>query len=190
MKKQFNAEHSKVSFYHTSRWRILRKEVLSEFWKCIRCENTFNLQIDHIFEVENNEELFFWKPNLRPLCISCHTTKTMRDKNNMLLPVKSGYDLIISDSKVLMVDEAIYNFYKKNNSFSSYLLKIVNTEFSNPNHQKIPWKNIDIVELKSLLNLMISQNKFNWENIIINNIKFDSLKKAMEYRLQLIKEEE
>jgi 5-methylcytosine-specific restriction protein A len=74
-----NASRSNEPFYHTVRWRKLRKEHLRENEYCIRCGSKESLTADHIIPPSGDESLFFDAANLQTLCDTCHRIKTQRE---------------------------------------------------------------------------------------------------------------
>lgn len=69
--------------YNTSRWQALRKVVLNKQPLCVECMKakriTLATVVDHIKPHKGNEELFYDKANLQPLCKSCHDRKTAKE---------------------------------------------------------------------------------------------------------------
>lgn len=134
--------------YHSKKWRDFRKLFLIDNYKCFICNSTFNLEIDHIVEHEENEKLFYNKNNLQTLCKSCHFVKTMTDKKiqtnfkiSKKFIVKINEDHIFENLKVYekfyswkrekeltkrIVQETITN---EHYNFSLFILKIKNLEF-------------------------------------------------------------
>jgi len=74
-----NAIRSNEGFYNTSRWRQLRKQILSKQPYCNKCGSDVNLQIHHITEPRGNEELFFDENNLITICDKCHRIITQKE---------------------------------------------------------------------------------------------------------------
>ena len=68
-------------FYHSPEWRRLRaeaKEVLGE--TCVACGSQDNIHYDHVIPVEERPDLALVMANLRPLCLSCHSRTTARQR--------------------------------------------------------------------------------------------------------------
>ena len=61
------------------RWFILRKKFLSLYPTCERCGKKAT-DVDHIRAVADYPELKFSWGNLRALCHSCHTKRTLNDQ--------------------------------------------------------------------------------------------------------------
>ena len=74
-----NAVRHNEGLYNTTRWRKLRKEVLSETPYCAKCGISKNLEIHHIVPPRGNEGLFFDENNCVPVCKSCHRIITARE---------------------------------------------------------------------------------------------------------------
>lgn len=74
-----NAKRSNEEFYHTSRWRMLRTEVVREQGCCQCCGTDTDLTVDHIIDPRGDEQLFFDKQNLQVLCKDCHRIKTAHE---------------------------------------------------------------------------------------------------------------
>lgn len=87
-------------------------------WKqpfCQKCETTFNLQIDHIIEHQNNLQYFLDPNNLQTLCIRCHSQKTLQNQKLKKLIVRKdvfinlNFDVPINLSKnVLKITNNYY----------------------------------------------------------------------------------
>jgi 5-methylcytosine-specific restriction endonuclease McrA len=66
-------------FYHTTRWRRLRMEILTrDLFTCKMCNTTHgqtrNLVCDHIKPHMHRDEHLFWdENNLQTLCAPCHS---------------------------------------------------------------------------------------------------------------------
>lgn len=74
-----------MSLYDSKRWRDLRELKLWDNPYCEICKGTFNLQIDHIIEHKNREDLFWNENNLQTLCISCHGKKSSFESSIQLI---------------------------------------------------------------------------------------------------------
>ena len=81
-------EVSRAGWYHTPRWRKLRKYKMSINPLCEICERnnkvTKAVLVDHIVPVDSEDdenflELFYSLDNLQSLCEKCHIEKTKRD---------------------------------------------------------------------------------------------------------------
>jgi len=80
---------TRSNYYNTTRWRKLRKEILSKQSYCGNCGATGKLEIHHIIAPRGNEELFYDEGNLVPLCPQCHKTFTAREINKRRAVYKS-----------------------------------------------------------------------------------------------------
>lgn len=71
--------------YDTSRWRKLRNLKINSDPLCEECLRNDRItgaeEIDHIQPHKGNSDLFFDYKNLQSLCKSCHSSKTMRERN-------------------------------------------------------------------------------------------------------------
>ena len=69
--------------YSTSRWKAIRLHILSKQPLCTQCMKTKRITpatvVDHVNPHKGNEELFYDKANLQPLCKSCHDRKTAKE---------------------------------------------------------------------------------------------------------------
>lgn len=63
------------AFYHTARWRRLRRAQLSRQPVCQRCDSQLATDVDHIDGNNQNNDL----SNLQSLCKSCHSKKTYHE---------------------------------------------------------------------------------------------------------------
>ena len=71
-----------TEFYNTARWRNLRKRVLAETPRCVRCGasgDDARLEVHHVTPPRGNEGLFFDEGNLVPVCRPCHGALTARE---------------------------------------------------------------------------------------------------------------
>lgn len=64
--------------YRTARWRRERRAFLNEHPLCAMCGGTARV-VDHIVPHHGNHELFWDVGNWQPLCMSCHSAKTLRE---------------------------------------------------------------------------------------------------------------
>ena len=74
-----NATRANQHLYNTTRWRKLRREVLTRQNTCVKCGITnaeLALDIHHVIPPRGNEELFFDVDNCVPVCKSCHRVLT------------------------------------------------------------------------------------------------------------------
>lgn len=65
-------------WYRTSRWRVLRQQVVNEEPVCRKCRQSPTEDVDHVQKHEGDEGLFFSRANLQGLCKRCHSAKTGR----------------------------------------------------------------------------------------------------------------
>ena len=66
----------KQPLYASLKWRELREKQLWLQPYCSLCKSTFNLQVDHIVEHKDRDELFWNINNLQTLCCNCHAKKS------------------------------------------------------------------------------------------------------------------
>lgn len=66
---------------YDGKWRQLRALFLKRNPKCIGCGGTEMLNVDHIKSVAEAPELRLVWSNLRTLCHSCHSRRTMLDQD-------------------------------------------------------------------------------------------------------------
>ena len=77
------AERSNESLYSTSKWKKLRKKILSEYNYCFKCGlESKLLDIHHEIPPRGNEELFYDENNCIPVCKSCHRILTAYEIKN------------------------------------------------------------------------------------------------------------
>ena len=73
--KRYNTE-----FYNTSRWRHLRKKILSETPYCVYYGmSETKLHVHHKRPPRGNEDLFFDETNCVPVCHGCHGRLTRKE---------------------------------------------------------------------------------------------------------------
>ncbi|MDR0571450.1 MAG: HNH endonuclease [Rickettsiales bacterium] len=63
------------ALYKTTRWKQLRKKILSEQLNCFKCGisgKEAKLEVHHIIPPRGNENLFFDENNLIAVCSTCH----------------------------------------------------------------------------------------------------------------------
>jgi len=75
-------------WYHTARWRSLRREVLArDECTCRMCgrleHDTSRLVADHIVPHRGNEALFWDDQNLQCLCQTCHSGAKQREEQGL-----------------------------------------------------------------------------------------------------------
>ena len=66
------------NLYRTARWRRMRREFLNENPRCAMCGGAAKV-VDHIIPHRGDEALFWDEGNWQPLCMSCHSAKTLRE---------------------------------------------------------------------------------------------------------------
>lgn len=69
-----------ATWYQRPEWKSLREKHLANNWKCVQCDATNDLHVDHIIDFDGNEALFSEMQNLQTLCHRCHFNKTNIDK--------------------------------------------------------------------------------------------------------------
>ena len=74
-------ESSKI--YNSTRWRKLRKLQLENNPFCVICGQPAKIA-DHIIEIKDGGNPFEIN-NLQSMCISCHNTKTAKEKSKRIL---------------------------------------------------------------------------------------------------------
>ena len=67
-----SAVRSNDGLYNTTRWRKLRKKILSETPYCIRCGSDISLEIHHKIPPRGDVDLFYYEDNCVPVCGACH----------------------------------------------------------------------------------------------------------------------
>jgi len=67
-------------FYHTPEWRRLRNAVLKRYPICVFCGKRAG-HVDHIIPIRQDWARRLDPTNLRPLCHSCHSSHTLRERN-------------------------------------------------------------------------------------------------------------
>jgi len=80
-----NAVRSNEGLYNTSRWRKLKKKILSEQPYCSRCglsNKEVLLHVHHKMPARGNEDIFFDESNLEVICEHCHRIITNIEINN------------------------------------------------------------------------------------------------------------
>ena len=83
VKSSFTAKGSKEElFYHTTRWRKLRKYFITKNPLCVIClsegRTTPAKVVDHVIPLRLNYELRLDSNNLQALCSKCHNNKSAR----------------------------------------------------------------------------------------------------------------
>lgn len=83
--REYNQERWKyqndlMKFYNSKPWRQLSKQILNEYYYvCRECGGDATLT-DHIIPVKVDWSLRLSRDNLQPLCDSCHSIKTKKEK--------------------------------------------------------------------------------------------------------------
>jgi len=72
----------KQRFYNSKDWKYLRDYILYIEPYCRKCLNdkgklVLATEVDHIIDIDDNEDLMLDINNLQPLCKSCHSSKTL-----------------------------------------------------------------------------------------------------------------
>ena len=76
--------------YQTPAWRKLRREKLLESPLCEACRMARSEQVDHIKPWRGDWDLFLDPDNLRALCHSCHSAKTVARDGGFGNPKRDG----------------------------------------------------------------------------------------------------
>jgi 5-methylcytosine-specific restriction endonuclease McrA len=69
-----------LMFYKTREWRALQKTFIKQFPTCVFCGKPAK-QVDHIVPIRKDWSRRLDPSNLRPLCWSCHSSHTLRERN-------------------------------------------------------------------------------------------------------------
>ena len=79
-------------WYRTTRWARLRLQVLVDAcYVCAHCHHVhLHLEVDHIIKHEGNDELFWNRENLQPLCARCHNAKTQLETRGFVNNLRGG----------------------------------------------------------------------------------------------------
>lgn len=150
--------------YHSRKWREARKIFLINNWKCAFCNSTFNLEIDHILEHQENEKLFYNSFNWQTLCKSCHYVKTMEDKR---------IEALLNNSKQQKIQINVNNH---DNDLKGFELLYT-------------WKRHKELTTKIVNNIISKQNpNIPIYNLNIENLEFWKLKKLLDAFCVVLKE--
>ncbi len=88
--------------YDTKEWKNIRHSKLQKNPVCEYCNQTANLEIDHICDHNNNIDLFLDIDNLQTLCHHHHSQKTLYDgKVKNLNESNDKFIIVISDDNKL-----------------------------------------------------------------------------------------
>lgn len=66
--------------YNSERWRQMRREFLKRYPFCFICGRGATIA-DHIVPHRGDASLFYDMENLQPMCVKCHSAKTLRENN-------------------------------------------------------------------------------------------------------------
>jgi 5-methylcytosine-specific restriction protein A len=81
--KETRKDKETNKFYSSRAWRKTRAAFLAQYPLCVECENLGRDEpatvVDHLVEIKEDPSLAHDFDNLRPLCTSCHNTKTGRN---------------------------------------------------------------------------------------------------------------
>lgn len=77
--------------YRTARWRRMRREFLAGNPRCAMCGGAAKV-VDHIIPHRGDEALFWDEGNWQPLCMSCHSAKTLRENGYFKKNSGAGVD--------------------------------------------------------------------------------------------------
>lgn len=147
--------------YQSKAWKDLRAKQLGIQPYCSVCKKTTDLQVDHIFEHNNNHTLFYSLDNLQTLCINCHGYKSTLELRISHLPIGNYVLNLINE------DNSVYERYKdifsSNRELIEYYLENELRAFKIIN---LKVKNIPTNALRLMLSLLFI--KFNSKPCIIN----------------------
>jgi len=82
-------------------WSGLRDEIIARDKKCLNCNSTKNLEVDHIVAIVNGGNMWD-ENNLRVLCHKCHVQKTKQDLYDRKY-VKDGQERLTEPNLTLPV---------------------------------------------------------------------------------------
>lgn len=164
--------------YNLSKWKRLREIKLNTNPVCEVCNSSFNLEIDHICDHNNNETLFFDIDNLQTLCHEHHSKKTLfdaqlKDKQisdnrlvinitDKVMPVINSYISFLHDYE-RVIDKYI-NRYFINNTIDFWF---VNKQLTYYFIRKIAYKSN-----KAIFLIKVNKNiDINWLISLLDNLK-------------------
>ncbi|BAW18551.1 hypothetical protein MBVG596_1073 [Mycoplasmopsis bovigenitalium] len=146
--------------YNSKRWIALRDKHLWKQPYCVKCETTFNLQVDHIISHRNNENLFLDPENLQTLCIQHHSEKTNQTKG-LIFFKRSNLPLKINTGVAGGINLHLDQFIKlQAHYFTNYA---THCEFN------IKQNNLNYKELQTLVNLVLEFFKI--KGLVFENIQ-------------------
>lgn len=93
-----------MKYINKTKWNKVREEVLKrDYFACVRCGETKNLDVDHIVPRdfgEVGEERLLDMNNLQTLCKECHQNKQKEEyylKNRLTIALKREEEDILDD---------------------------------------------------------------------------------------------
>lgn len=94
-KRETNYSIAKDIFLRSEPWRLIRQDVFRIHGKqCLKCGNTFGIEVDHIKPVYKYPSLRLDLNNLQPLCGECNSVKGLRTedyrKRKQTLPIDNS----------------------------------------------------------------------------------------------------
>lgn len=166
-KKKINNELFKKNnskLYATNEWKQLRFQKLNLNPWCEKCNSTSDLHIDHIFEHEENELLFYDLNNLMTLCRTCHFSKTMKDKELAKYPINKNFIIYLTKKEWVEVGylKCVYKTDLK--SILGHLIKKIESwKFPKTEYKSfdINIGSFSIYEFKMLLDMLVERYKCN-----------------------------
>lgn len=175
--------------YATKEWKNLRDEKLNQNPFCEKCNATTNLHVDHIWEHNNDKDLFYNINNLMTLCRSCHFAKTMKDKELAKFKPNENFNVYLQKKEWVEVGYLKHVYKTDLKSILGHLIKkMENKSFSQSEYRtfEIPIKNFTVYEFKTLIDMMIERYKSNVGNWYISP-KTTASKKPLEVKKWVIK---
>lgn len=167
---------SETDLYQTKEWKNLREQKLNLNPFCEKCNATANLHIDHIWEHQNNKDLFFEINNLMTLCRTCHFAKTMKDKELSKFPTNENFNIFLMKKNWNEVGYLKYVYKTDLKSILGHLIKkMENKSFPQSEYRtfEIPILDFTIYEFKTLIDMMIERYKSNVGNWYVKSKSFN-----------------
>jgi len=95
--KEYRRHSAKVT--RSRRWKALRLVALRrDGFRCVRCNASGRLEVDHIVPVRDAPERSFDLANLQSLCTSCHTKKTRLEcGHDPMNPDRQKWRAVVND---------------------------------------------------------------------------------------------
>lgn len=82
--------HRNKPFYNSTAWKKARLTHLSLYPVCMECNIQLANQVDHIQSIEERPDLALDPENLRSICQSCHSRKTVKQDGGFGNPRTGG----------------------------------------------------------------------------------------------------